>query len=109
MQQAPNLTKLEDGQLYIIRAVGTSLTDAQLCKGLWDTISWDTRPHHVNTRSRSFNDHIIFAATAPREDSAGVLDRRNGTVGTGKIDLLDQDKIDKQAGWSGMRTYCPPQ
>ena len=38
------LTKLEDGSLYIIRAVGKSLTEAQLCNGLWDTISWDTRP-----------------------------------------------------------------
>ena len=28
------LTKLEDGQLYIIKAVAKSLSDTQLCKGL---------------------------------------------------------------------------
>ena len=38
------LTKLEDGQLYIIRAVGKSLTEAQLCKGLWDTITGTLAP-----------------------------------------------------------------
>ena len=102
------LTMLEDGQLYIIRAEAKSLKDLQLCRGLWETMNWDTRPHRVNSRRSEYNDHIVFAVTSPSEDSARIFDRRASSISTVEIELLNQDKIDKKAGWTGMRTYQTP-
>ena len=76
---------------------------------MWDTMSWDVRPHRVISRKRDYNDHIVFAVTSPTEDSARIHDRRSNTLNTVEIELLIQDKIDEQAGRTGMRTYQPPQ
>ena len=72
-------------------------------------MKWDTRPHRINSRRRVNNDHIAFAVTSPPEDSARIFDRCASSNSTDEIELLNRGKIDKKAGWTGMRTYQPPQ